>query len=226
MGPYFDALETRPAENRERALMAALSRQISHAKVHTAAFAELLADIDPASVTSRAALAALPVTRKHSDFMERQARRREAADVFGGYAAVGWTGFRIAMGTRRVFQSARALRARRPRRRLERVARAMFAAGFRPGDLVHNSFSYHLTPAGAMMESAAIALGCTVFPAGVGNTELQLQAIADLRPSCYVGTPSFLRTLIEKAAERGSAPLPYAPHWSPAKPFRPRPVPG
>jgi phenylacetate-CoA ligase len=77
-----------------------------------------------------------------------------------------------------------------------------------------------------MAESAALALGCTVFPAGVGNTELQLQAIADLRPSCYVGTPSFLRTLIEKAAEREVRRCLYAPHWSPAKRFRPRPVPG
>jgi phenylacetate-CoA ligase len=82
------------------------------------------------------------------------------------------------------------------------MARAMHAAGFRPGDLVHNSFSYHLTPAGAMMEGGAHALGCTVFPGGVGNTELQLQAIADLGPHGYVGTPSFLRILLEKAAEQ------------------------
>ena len=105
MGPYFDALETRSAGERERALMAALARQIAHAKAHTGAFAECLAYIDPAAVTSRAALAALPVTRKHSDFMERQAARGEGADAFGGYAAVGWNGMRVTKGARRVFQS-------------------------------------------------------------------------------------------------------------------------
>jgi phenylacetate-CoA ligase len=77
----------------------------------------------------------------------------------------------------------------------------MYAAGIRAGDLAHNSFSYHLTPGGLMMESGALALGCTVFPGGVGNTELQLQAIAELRPDAYIGTPSFLKILVEKAAE-------------------------
>jgi phenylacetate-CoA ligase len=81
----------------------------------------------------------------------------------------------------------------------------MFAAGFRAGDLVHNSFSYHLTPGAWIMESGAQALGCTVFPGGVGNTELQLQAISELRADAYAGTPSFLRILIEKAAETGVA---------------------
>jgi phenylacetate-CoA ligase len=84
-----------------------------------------------------------------------------------------------------------------------RAARAMFAAGFRAGDLVHNSFSYHMTPGAFIMESGAHAVGCTVFPAGVGQTEQQLQAIAELRPNAYMGTPSFLRILIEKGAETG-----------------------
>jgi len=84
------------------------------------------------------------------------------------------------------------------------MARALFAAGFRAGDLVHNSFGYHLTPAGSMMETAAHAIGCTVFPGGVGNTELQLQAMAELRPDAYVGTPSFLRIALEKAVENGT----------------------
>jgi phenylacetate-CoA ligase len=82
----------------------------------------------------------------------------------------------------------------------------LFAAGFRAGDLVHNSFSYHLTPAGAMMEEGAFELGCTVFPAGIGNSELQLTAMLDLRPHGYTGTPGFLKTLVE-AAERQSKPL-------------------
>ncbi|MEO7055615.1 MAG: AMP-binding protein, partial [Caldimonas sp.] len=86
-----------------------------------------------------------------------------------------------------------------------RMARALFAAGFRAGDLVHNSFSYHFTPAGSMMESSAQAIGCTVFPAGIGQTEQQLQAMAHLRPDAYVGTPSFLKLLLDKADESGVA---------------------
>ena len=86
-----------------------------------------------------------------------------------------------------------------------RIARALLAAGFEAGDLVHNSFSYHLTPGAWMMESGAQALGCSVFPGGVGNTEMQLQAAVDLRPDAYCGTPSFLRILLEKAAEMGLA---------------------
>src|SRR6185295_4947643 len=80
-----------------------------------------------------------------------------------------------------------------------RLARALFAAGFRPGDLVHNCFSYHFTPAGSMLETGAQALGCTVFPGGIGQTEQQVQAIADLRADGYVGTPSFLKIILEKA---------------------------
>ena len=81
------------------------------------------------------------------------------------------------------------------------MARALHAAGLRAGDLVHNTFSYHFTPAGAMMESGAFALGCTVFPAGIGQTEMQVQAIAAMRPDAYIGTPSFLKILVEKAGE-------------------------
>jgi phenylacetate-CoA ligase len=84
-----------------------------------------------------------------------------------------------------------------------RCARALFAAGFRFGDLVHNSFSYHMTPGAFMMESGAFGVGCSVFPAGVGQTEQQLQAIVDLRPAAYTGTPSFLRILVEEAAQKG-----------------------
>ncbi len=91
---------------------------------------------------------------------------------------------------------------RRGRNRTAGAWRALYAAGFRRGDLVHNSFSYHLTPAGAIMEEGALALGCTVFPGGVGNTELQLQAMLDLRPHGYCGTPSFLKIALEKAAEQ------------------------
>lgn len=188
--------------------MAALARQVNHARTSTPAFAEIFASIDSADIQNRHALAKLPVTRKHEDFMARQKARRNSQEIFGGYAAIGWKGHAIPNGVKRVFQSpGQIYEPEGFRGDFERMARAMFAAGFRAGDLVHNSFSYHLTPAGAMMESAALALCCAVFPGGVGNTELQLQAIQDLQPACYVGTPSFLRTLIERAKELGQPPL-------------------
>lgn len=195
---FYDALETRAPAEREHALMQALPGQVAHAQRHAPAFAELLAGVDAGSVTSRGALARLPVTRK-SELLERQQAQR-AINPFGGFSAIGW-------GTaRRVFQSPGTIY--EPEGRAAdywRIARAMHAAGFAAGELIHNSFSYHLTPAGSMMETGAHAIGCTVFPGGVGNTELQLQAIAELRPSGYAGTPSFLKILVDKAAEAGQA---------------------
>src|SRR6202008_2518055 len=84
-----------------------------------------------------------------------------------------------------------------------RGARALFAAGLRPGDVVLNTFGYHLTPGGFIMDSAARALGCAVIPAGPGNTEQQMEVISAYRPQCYVGTPDFLKILIEAADARG-----------------------
>jgi len=193
----FDTLETRVPALRERDQFAALRRQIAYAKTTAPAFATMLADVDPAEITSRAALAQLPVTRK-SDLLEMQ----KALRPFGGLAATGWGAIR------RVFASPGPIyepEGARPDH--WRLARALFAAGFRAGDLVHNCFSYHLTPAGSMLETAAHALGCTVFPGGIGQTELQVQAIADLKPAGYVGTPSFLKIILEKADEQG-IPLP------------------
>nr|WP_295084997.1 AMP-binding protein [uncultured Roseateles sp.] len=203
---FYDALETADAAAREQALLAALPHQVAHAQAHTAAFAELFAGIDAAGVSSRAALASLPVTRK-SELLARQQARRQAGhgDPFGGFSAIGWSGLGAPQGVRRVFQSPGTIyEPEGVAPDFWRVARALFAAGMRPGDLLHNSFSYHLTPAGAMMEGGAHALGCSVFPGGVGNTELQLQAIAELRPQGYVGTPSFLRILLEKAEQTGA----------------------
>ncbi|HMW24476.1 MAG TPA: AMP-binding protein, partial [Burkholderiaceae bacterium] len=148
-------------------------------------------------------LAALPVTRK-SELLERQKARR-AQDAMGGFAAIAWRGQPAGGGARRVFQSPGPIyEPEGSGADYWRLARAMRAAGFAADDLIHNSFSYHLTPAGSMMETAAHALGCAVFPGGVGNTELQLQAIAELRPQGYAGTPSFLKILVEKAAETGA----------------------
>jgi phenylacetate-CoA ligase len=200
MNDFYDALEARDPAAREAALMAALPAQVAQAQRASPAMAELLAGVDASTVTSRAALAALPVLRKH-ELLERQKASR-ADDPFGGYSAIGWRGVAGGSGARRVFQS--------PGPIYEpegvagdywRMARSIHAAGFRAGDLAHCSFSYHLTPAGAMMEAGAHAVGCTTFAGGVGNTELQLQAIADLRPHGYIGTPSFLKILVEKAAD-------------------------
>ena len=204
-GDHFDALETRSADEREAALWRAVPAQIANARANAPAFAELLRDVDGAAITSRAALAALPVLRK-PDLLERQ-QSSGAADPFGGFATIGWGAARSpARRALRVFASPGPIHepeAARPD--YWRMARALFAAGFRAGDLIHNSFSYHLTPAGSMMESGAHAIGCTVFPAGTGQTDLQLQAMAALAPTGYAGTPSFLRLLLEKADETGIA---------------------
>ena len=202
---YYDALETRSPDERERALMAALPAQLAHARTHAPAFARSLASVDPARITDRAALATLPVVRKH-ELLEAQAHAN-APDVFGGFSALGWgAGHPAANRALRVFASPGPIH--EPEGAAPdywRTARALYAAGFRAGDLAHNSFSYHFTPAGAMMESGAFAVGCTVFPAGTGQTEQQVQAMAVLRPSCYVGTPSFLKIILDKADELGVA---------------------
>jgi phenylacetate-CoA ligase len=195
MSEHFDRLETRRPEQRERDQIGALQRQIAHAKAHASAFTRSLEDVDAAGITSREALARLPVTRK-SDLADLQ----NAARPFGGLAATRWG------EARRAFQSPGPLyEPEGARADYWRLARALFAAGFRAGDLVHNCFSYHLTPAGAMGETGAHALGCTVFPGGIGQTELQVRAIADLGANGYVGTPSFLKIILEKADEQGVA---------------------
>jgi phenylacetate-CoA ligase len=190
---HFDTLETRDPELRRKQQLASLRGQLAHAKANAAAFALRLADVDPDGITSLDALARLPVTRK-SELADLQ----RANKPFGGLAATRYG------EARRVFQSPGPLyEPEGARPDYWRLARAMFAAGFRRGDLVHNCFSYHLTPAGSMVECGAHALGCTVFPGGTGQTELQVQAMDDLRPNGYVGTPSFLKIILEKADEQG-----------------------
>jgi len=199
---HLDSLETRLPQDREAALMAALPVQIAHAQQHSAAFAGILSGVNAAAITSRTALASLPVTRKH-ELLERQQAQR-ATDPFGGFSTIGWKGLVRSSGARRVYQSPGPIyEPEGAGADYWRAARAMAAAGFEAGDLVHNCFSYHLTPGAWIMESGAHALGCTVIPGGVGNTEQQLAAVADLRPVAYSGTPSFLKILIEKATEAG-----------------------
>jgi phenylacetate-CoA ligase len=178
-----------------------LPAQVAHAKTHAPAFADLLKDVDAASINSRAALAQLPVIRK-TELLERQkASRAAGGNVFGGFSTLGF-----GQGMTRVFASPGTIyEPEGARADYWRMARTMFAAGFRPGELIHNCFSYHFTPAGSMMETGAHALGCTVFPGGTGQTEQQVTAMAELQPAGYIGTPSFLKIILEKAAEMGVA---------------------
>jgi phenylacetate-CoA ligase len=196
---FFDALETRAPAEREAAWLAALPLQVAHAKQSSAAFAALLADVNPAEVTSRAALAKLPVIRKSELQARQQAARAAGGNVFGGFSSIG---FGAAMP--RVFASPGPIyEPEGTAKDYWRMARAIFAAGFRPGELIHNSFSYHFVPAGSMMETGAHAMGCTVFPGGTGQTEQQVQAMRELQPAGYIGTPSFLKIIVEKAEELG-----------------------
>jgi phenylacetate-CoA ligase len=179
--------------------MAALPVQVAHAQKNSPAFTQTLAGIDAASINSRQALAQLPVIRKYELLAQQQAQR--ATNVFGGFAAIG---FGKAMP--RVFASPGTIyEPEGARPDYWRMARALYAAGFRAGELAHNCFSYHFTPAGSMMETGAHAIGCTVFAGGTGQTEQQVAAMAELKPAGYVGTPSFLKIIVEKAAEMGVA---------------------
>ena len=194
MNTHYDALETRPPEQREDALFAALPAQIAHAKANALYFANLLSDVGSRDVASRKALATLPVTRK-SDLVELQKRQLP----FGGLNAIAPNKLaRLFVSPGPIYD------AEGSGQDFWRTARVMFAAGFRAGDIVHNTFSYHLTPAGSMFETGAHALGCAVIPAGTGQTEMQLATIAALRPNAYAGTPSFLKLLIERAGEHNS----------------------
>ncbi len=201
MSEYYDDLELRSPEAREAALMAALPAQIAHAQQSASAFAQILQGVDATSIRSREALAQLPVTRKY-ELLERQKTQR-ATSPFGGFNACSF-----GPQMPRVFASPGPIyEPEGTQRDYWRMARAIYAAGFRAGELIHNSFSYHFVPAGSMMETGAHAIGCTVFPGGTGQTEQQVQAIAELQPAGYIGTPSFLKLILEKAQALGT-PLP------------------
>lgn len=188
---HFDGLETRDPEERERALFARLPDFLKSALAETRGLARWLKGVGPAAITSRAALASLPVLRK-AELMEFQA----SDPPFGGFANTA------ALRGSRVFLS--------PGPIWEPQglgldpgggARAFFAAGIRPGDIVHNAFAYHMTPGGFLLDAGARALGCTVFAAGTGNTEMQVEAAAVLRPRVYCGTPDYLKVMLDKADE-------------------------
>ena len=189
MTDYFDQLETRNPRQREEALLAALAKHIAHARANAPGWARILKDVDPVAVTSREALARLPVTRK-SDLKDLQ----HADRPLGGLNATPPGKLaKIFVSPGPVYDP------EGHGKDWWRTARALHAAGFRSGDLVANTFSYHFTPAGSMLESGAIALGCAVVPTGIGQTEMQVATIADLGINAYIGTPSFLKLIVEKA---------------------------
>lgn len=191
MSSYYDSLEARDPQHRERDLFAALPAQLVHAKANASYYGALLAAVDVSRIATRDALAKLPLTRK-SDLRDLQRLKLP----FGGLTKV------LPGQLARLFVSPGPIFDAEGRADdYWGTARVLFAAGFRPGDIVHNTFSYHLTPAGSMFETGAHALGCAVIPAGTGQTEMQVEAIAALKPDGYVGTPSFLKILLEKADE-------------------------
>lgn len=191
MNQHYDELETRSAEAREGALMARLPGLVAHATAAARGWRERLAGVDPIEIDSRKALARLPVLRKN-DLKAIQ----ETDPPFGGLVTVdpGRLG-RLFMSPGPIFDPEGA--GDDP----WRVARALFAAGIRPGHVVQNCFGYHLTPGAWMVDGGARKLGCAVIPAGIGNTEQQIEVIRTLKPDAYAGTPSFLRIIVEKAQE-------------------------
>lgn len=197
MPDHYDGLETRDPAARERELFAALPEQIAHA-MQAPGWTKQLAGVVPSAVTSREALAKLPVLHK-SDLAGLQ---KEQPPFAGFNVTAPGKARRLHMSPGPIFE---------PQGQgadFGNCARALYAAGFRAGDIVHNAFTYHLTPGAYILEAGAHALGCAVIPGGIGNTEQQLEAIAHYRPVGYVGTPDFLKILLdtgEKVGKRASS---------------------
>ena len=191
---HFDALETRAPEERERAIFNLLPDVLARAKSLAPGWAQHLSEIDARAIIDRGALSKLPLMKK-SALKELQA----ADPPFGGLAtnAAGAMA-RLFLSPGPIFEPQGA------RDDCWRSARALFAAGFRPGDIIHNTFAYHLTPGGWILDAGARALGCPVIPAGPGNTEQQITAVLHLKPVGYVGVPDYLKILLEKAEDAGT----------------------
>lgn len=206
MTTYYEGRETADPEEREQHLLRRLPSVLKWARENAPAIASQLEGVDLDAITTREALTQIPVVRK-SELLRIQLALREDGDasdsseirrVFGGFSTIGWG------AARRVFASPGPIyEPESGRSDYWGFARALYAAGFRANDLIHNCFSYHFTPAGSMMETAGHTLGCTVFPGGTGQTEQQVRAMLDLQPTGYTGTPSFLKIIMELAAEQG-----------------------
>jgi phenylacetate-CoA ligase len=190
----YDALETRPPDVREREQFGQLPEQIARAMT-APGWAKQLAGVDPKSVTSRAALAKLPVLPKSSIV-----NLQKDNPPFGGLNVIApGKAKRLQMSPGPIFEP------EGHGKDFGGSARALFAAGFRAGDVVHNSFTYHLNPGAYILEEGCFALGCAVIPGGVGNTEQQLEAIAHYKPQGYVGTPDFLKILLDTGEKLGKS---------------------
>ncbi len=192
MTGHYDALETREPQFRERETFARLPHLIGCAMA-APGWAKQLQSLDPELIGSPAALAKLPLLRK-STLPERQ----KALPPFGGFNVT-----EPAQAKRLLMSPGPIFEPEGHAADFAGLARALFAAGIRKGDILHNSFSYHLSPGAWMFDAAAQALGCAVIPGGVGNTEQQAEAIAALRPSAYSGTPDFLKVLLDTAEKSG-----------------------
>ncbi|KZL20742.1 Phenylacetate-coenzyme A ligase [Pseudovibrio axinellae] len=191
---FFDELEIRPPGEREADLVARLPAQIAMAKKEASGWSKHLAGIDPAQITSREALAKLPVLRK-ADLMAAQSEE----PPLGGFAAGDFSTYK------RIFMSPGPIwEPQGPEADPWKSARSFHAVGIRPGDIVHNALSYHMTPGGFILDQGARAYGCVVFPAGIGNTDLQVSAISSLRPRAYAGTPDYLKVILDRADELGA----------------------
>jgi phenylacetate-CoA ligase len=194
MTDYFDTFETRSIDQRTQDQLNAIQQQVRHAQQNSSAYARMLENIDADAIIDAGSFEQLPLTRK-SELIELQKQNQP----FGGFDA------KTVNPATHVFASPGPIY--EPGYQITdhwHFARTFYAAGFRAGDLVHNTFSYHFVPAGIMVESGAIALGCRVIPAGTGQTELQIQTINDLQPNGYVGTPSFLKIILDKATSLGA----------------------
>ena len=188
MNRFYDVLETRQPDERETELLSALQVQLAHVKANTS-WGAFLTEISPKLILTYADLAQIPVLRK-SELKGLQ----DSEKPFGGLVAAKWSNIKYIFSSPGPLYEPESYRSD-----YFRSARAMYAAGFRAGDIIHNCFSYHLTPAGRMFDAGAHAIGCPVIPAGVGQTELQVITISDVQPNGYVGTPSFLKLILEKA---------------------------
>jgi phenylacetate-CoA ligase len=193
MSDFYDALETREPLVRENDHFLRLPDIVAHAMTAAPGWAKRLAGAAPRKITSRRALASLPLLRK-SDLCELQ----KGTPPFGGFATIApGKARRLYMSPGPIFEP------EQHEADAGGAARALFAAGFRPGDILHNSFSHHLTPGAYILEAGAHALGCATIPGGVGNTEQQLEAIAHYRATGYLGTPDFLKILLDTALKNG-----------------------
>lgn len=190
MNQYFNENECNNSEIREKALLAKLPSLVTYAQQECSHYQDTLINVDASIITSREALATLPITRK-SDLIEQQKNK----PIFGGLQAKN-------AHIHRIFQSPGPIYdPESTNHDWWRVGQAFHAAGFRKGDIVQNCLSYHLTPGGFILDSGARACGCVVIPAGPGQTEQQLDIIEDIKPQGYCGTPSFLKILLDKANE-------------------------